>query len=62
VRRPYASARPITNSTLGPGITMIRSDAGPKVSACEIETMRLTVGAGSTPHHPISQSVGAAPT
>ncbi len=39
VRRPCASARPTTNSTLGPGITMRMSDARAKASNWPVDTM-----------------------
>jgi hypothetical protein len=42
VRRPYAN-RPTTNSTLGPGITMMIKEA--RASAGETEIMDPTVGA-----------------
>lgn len=39
VRRPCASARPITNSTLGPGITITRSDVAAKARYRSVDTM-----------------------
>src|SRR5580704_3943863 len=39
VRRPCASARPTTNSTPGPGMTISTSDAMVKPSSCPADTM-----------------------
>lgn len=42
VRRPWASARPITNSTLGPGIRTTSSDIAANASNRSVDTMTIT--------------------
>ncbi|GDY53001.1 hypothetical protein SVIO_036240 [Streptomyces violaceusniger] len=39
-RRPWASARPTTKSTLGPGITISRNDMAAKASSRSMDTMK----------------------
>ncbi len=43
VRRPCARARPTTNSTLGPGITMRTRDARANASNWPVDTMTGTI-------------------
>ncbi|GAA2102854.1 hypothetical protein GCM10009759_37730 [Kitasatospora saccharophila] len=45
-RRPWASARPITNSTLGPGITISRDDMAAKASKRSADTMGVMQARG----------------
>src|ERR671925_531841 len=56
VRRPWASARPITNSTLGPGITITSSDIAAKARKRSVDTMRITPLGG---HGNTTSRVGA---
>lgn len=51
VRRPCASARPITNSTLGPGITITRSDIAANARYRSVDTMFPSMSL-NTPRRP----------